>query len=896
MRGRARRVERRRYDRSVFRVDADREVADELAFHLEMRTRELEAQGWTSEAARREALRHFGDLDRLREECAAIGRRRDRRRSLRMIAGDFGTDVRYALRQLRTAPGFAVAAILTLALGMGGTTAIFSVVEGVMLRPYAFREPGRVVVVEEGDDANASDVSAGNFVDWKEISRSFASMAALRWTNVNIATEESPEHVLAVQATHDFWDVFGVQPALGRTFTAEEDIPGRDGVVVLSDGLWRSRFRADSSIVGREIRLNGQPSTVLGVMPADFDPFDAGEALWFPAAFTEARRQMHDEHYLMVAARLAPGVTRTAAQREMDRVARVMKERFPQENARGEITVRQFSAVVVSGDVRARLLILLGAVGFVLLIACANVANLLLARGTGRLRELGVRAAIGAGQRRLVRQLLTESLVLSVLGALAGGLLGWAGMRALIAAAPPGVPRLGLISVDGTTGLFGAAIAVVSAVLCGAAPALRIVRRDLFGTLRSGGRGTVGGSDRARDILVAAEVALAFALLAGAGLLVRTAISLARDGPGYHPEGVLTALVTLPPTDYGDSEGPRRTFIELSRALKEQPDIVASALSSQVPTGPGCCGFIGLIPEGRALAVESSIQTVLRIVTPGYFGAMGIRLARGRDFDSRNVTGGNRVMVVSERFARLAWPDEDPIGRRVACCEGSDADPMWKTVIGVAADVKSRGPGREPWPEFYLPLAQAPAVSFSWIQNTLALVARSRGGEMQSSARAIRNAVASVAPGVPVWDVRSMEDRVRGSFATSRFNAQLLAVLGFMGLALAIVGIYGVVAYYAKRRTHEIGLRMALGASRRNVLALVTGQGILPVLFGLVIGGALAAASTRVLRNALFGVKPGDPITFVIVAAVLLSAAVLAALVPARQATRLDPGQILMHG
>ena len=879
--------------------DPASEVADELEFHIEMRIRELESQGWTRAAARAEVIRHFGDLERLRRECASLEGRRIRGLRLRAWWSDLGLDIAYALRQLRQAPGFAVAAVLTLALGIGGTTAIFSVVQAVVLRPFPFARPDRVVTLWEewrGVEPIAGDVSAGNFVDWQAMSRSFTSMSALRWGNFNLSLEETPERVLGVQATHEYFDVFGVRPALGRVFTAEEDAPGRDRVVVLSHELWATRFDADPGVVGRDIRLNGEPYSVIGVMPAGFDPFDGNERLWVPIAFTPERRQMHDEHYLNVAARLAEGVSMAAAQTEMDGVAATMRERFPQDNADRGIRVMTFADAVVDSNLRSRLFILLGAVGLVLLIGCGNVANLQLAGGASRGREFGVRAAIGAGRSRLIRQLLTESVVLAVLSAIAGLAVAWVGLRLLVAAAPPGVPRLATASLDGVVLAFTLVVSLLTAVVFGLAPTLGVARRDLFAALREGGRGTVSGArDVLRGVFIAGEVALAFALLAGAVLLIRTAIQLGRDDPGFDPSGVVSARVSLPPGAYGDGESARRAFDGIARQLAESPGIEAAGLSSQVPAGPGG-GSNGLIPEGRELRPENRIDTRLRIVTPGYFETLGIDIVRGRAFTDADVAGMTRVMIVSEQFASIAWPGEDPIGRRVVCCEGTADDPMWKTVVGVVRDVKWRGPGQSFTPEFYLPLAQSPAISFDWIQRTMTMVVRPRGGAPQTAASAMRAAVAAVSSGTPIFDVRTLQDRLRGTFATSRFNAQLLAVLGAVGLLLAVIGIYGVVSYYANRRVHEIGLRMALGATSRQVARLVTVQGIRPVIAGLCIGAAAAFAATRLLGGVLFGVAPTDPATFAGVATTLLLAAVLAALLPARRAMRLDPGRVLTRG
>ncbi len=880
-------------ERPVFRPDVETEVADELAFHVEMRTRELEAKGWPRDAAREEVLRRFGDLDRVRRECATLGRDRNRRVSVKGVLFDLLRDVRHGVRQLRRSPGFSAAAVLTLALGVGGTTAIFSVVNAVVLRPFAFAEPERVVLVAETWRGNVGDVSAGNFVDWEEASTSFDRMAAARWSNFNLSTEDAPERVLGLQVTQGYFDVFGVSPLHGRVFFPEEDAPGRETVVILSQSLWEERFDADPGIVDRDVRLNGVPYTVVGVMPDGFNPFASTERLWVPIAFTAERRRMHDEHYLTVVAKLRRGVTIETAHAEMERIAADLSERYPQDNAERSASVLPFAEVIVTGDLRARLFVLLGAVGLVLLIACGNVANLFLARGTSRARELGIRAAIGAGRTRISTQLLTESLVLSLAAGALGVLVAFIGVRALLAAAPPIVPRLETVSVNGAALAFALVVAILSGVLAGLVPALRMARGNLVAALRDGSRGTVGSMrDRLRGAFVAAEVALAFTLLIGAGLLVRTAILLGQEDPGFRPAGVLSGRVTLPPAAYGEGEVARQAFARLADQLAAMPGVAAAALSSQVPAGPGG-GSNGLVPEGWPMNAESSINSRLRIVTPGYFDALGIELLRGRDFTRADIAGNPRLMIVSRSLANTAWPDEDPIGKRILCCEGAPDDPRWKTVIGVVEDVRWNGPGQAFGPEFYLPLAQAPAVAFGWIQNTMTLVARSTTGDVAVLANAMRRAASETVPDVPVFDVRTLEARLRATFATGRFNAQLLAVLGIVGLLLAVIGIYGVVAYNAGRRSHEIGLRMALGASAADVVVLVTRQGLRPVAIGLLLGLTAAFAATRVLQNTLFGVTPTDPATFTTVTFALAVVAAMAAALPAVRAVRIDPGRVL---
>lgn len=875
--------------RPVFRRDVEGEVREELDFHLEMRVRELVRRGWTREAAREEAMRWFGDLERLKRECASLGRDRERRQGAMSWLHETVRDVRYAFRQLRGAPVFSVAAVLVLALGIGGTTALFSVLDAVVLRPYTFERPERLVTVWETWQGGRGNVSAGNYVDWLELGVPFERMAALRWASFNIATDDAPERVLGVQATHEYFAVFGVAAAKGRVFLPEEDAPGRSNVVVLSHELWERRYEAAPDILDRVIRLNDEPYTVVGVMPEGFDPFTEGEQLWVPIAFTPERRAMHDEHYLTVVASLPEGIPVEAAERALAPVAAEMQRRFPEDNAERGIRVDPLHDIVVGPELRTRLFVLMGAVGLVLLIACGNVASLLLARGAVRVHELGVRVALGAGRSRLVRQLLTESVVLALTAAIAGTLVAFGSLALLVSAAPPGVPHLDRAQLDGAALMFALLVSVASGIVFGLVPALGATRQSPWRAL--GGRGTLGGvRNTLRGTFVAVQVALAFTLLAGAGLLIRSAVLLGREDPGFRAAGVLSARVSLPPSMFADGETARRAFTSIARRLEESAGIEAAGLTSQVPAGPGG-NSNGLVPEGRPLSVESAIDARLRIITPGYFAAMAIPIVRGRGFTEADVAGGLRVMVVSQLIADLAWPGEDPIGKRIICCEGSPEDPLWKTVVGVAGNVQWRGVGQAVRPEFYLPIAQAPAQAFTWIQGTMTLVGRSPAG-VDVVADAMRASVRAEAD-VPLYDVRTMQDRLRASFATSRFNAQLLAVLGAMGLLLAAIGIWGVVAYHASRRAQEMGLRMALGATTRDILALVATQALKPVAAGLVLGLAGAFAATRVLRATLFGVTPTDATAWICAAVVLGSVAFLASVVPAHRAATVDPASVL---
>jgi predicted permease len=536
--------------------------------------------------------------------------------------------------------------------------------------------------------------------------------------------------------------------------------------------------------------------------------------------------------------------------------------------------------------------VLLGAVLAVLIIACLNVGNLLLARGTARTRELAVRAALGAGGRRIVRQLLTESLVLAVLGGVLGVALAAVLVRGLAVAAPPDVPRLGEASLDGAVLAFALVVTLGSSLLFGTVPALRAARIDVHGALQRAAAAQTGGRDRLRRGLVVVEVALAAALLVGAGLLVRTALYLARLEPGFRPHGLVTARLALPPGRYDGPQVLRTTFERLAESLQSMPGVEAAAVATSTPLGGGQSGN-GLIPEGKSYDPDNRIISLLRVSTPGYPRAMGLQVIEGRFLDATDVAGGERVMVISRSLARAAFPGQSPIGKRIACCEGSPENPSWKIVVGVVEDTRSEGPAGQVQPEFYLPLPQAPDASWRWNQQAMALVARSHEGDAGRLIPLMRAAVAQLDPSLPVYDVATMESRLHDSTAVYRFLLLLLGALGLSGLLLAGVGVYGVVAYAVAQQRKEIGIRIALGATARQVLGMTTRTGLLPVGIGLVLGLVLSAALGRSMAGVLRGVGTTDVLTLAAVAALLLAASVAAVLLPSRRALRIAPSEAL---
>jgi putative ABC transport system permease protein len=660
-------------------------------------------------------------------------------------------------------------------------------------------------------------------------------------------------------------------------------------VIVLSHRLWQRRFNGDPGVVGRSIRVNGESYDVIGIMPPDFDEVgDAAEA-WIPAAFTPAQRAMYDEFYLDAYVRMNDGVSMAQVNDEFVRVARSLAVEQPFMNSERSAGVTVWSTFLV-GDYRLRLLVLLAAVGLVLLIACGNVANLLLARLAARSRELAVRAALGAGRGRIVRQVLTESLVLAGLGGLAGLVVAYWALPLLVASAPEGIPRLATARVDAAVVAAALALVLLSAVIVGLLPACQATRRTTLTDDLGDGKGALSGSMKPwmRQLLIGAQAAIVMVVLSGAALLVRSAINLQQVPIGFDTSGVLTARLALPAAQYGSPEAARAAFREVLEHLQSSHGVQAAALDSQAPLVTRG-GSNGLIPEGREL--EDRINSDAHFVTPDYFRALNISLKAGRVFTEADLRQAPLVMVINETLARLAYGDQDPIGKRMICCEGDRDNPMWKTVIGVIGDVKGRGPAQDPRPEFYLPLDQVPEAAWTWVGRTLTIITRS--DDTAATATAIRAAVRTVDPSLPVFAIRTMDEGLDRIMAQARFNTMLMMLLAATGVVLAALGIYSVIAWLAAQRTREIGVRMALGASTRDVIRLMSLHGLKPVVAGLAAGVAGALAATRLLQDQLFEVAPRDPLTLVATATLLLVVGVAAAAIPAWRATRIDPSSAL---
>jgi putative ABC transport system permease protein len=877
---------RKRLRSLLWRVPIEQEVHDELAHHAELRTRELIERGVDPEEARVLARMRL-ENGRVEAVLTQLGRQRNESWARHDWIDELRQDLRFAWRQCRTRPGFALAAVLTLGLGIGATTAIFSVVHAVVLKPYAYADPDRVLLAFSKWRGNRGSWSVGNFDYFRQRLTSAEDFAADVGTSMNLADNGEPERIFGGRVTWNYHRLFGIPPAYGRTFRAEEDKPGRNKVVILSDRLWRRLFGADPAIVGRSIRINNEPHDVVGIMPPEMDQIgDAAEA-WVPVAFTPEQLALYDEFYLTAYVRQRKDVTEQQVRDEFVRIAQSLATDHPELNRERSADVELMSAFFV-GDYRTRLFVLLAAVALVLLIACGNVANLLLARLAARSRELAIRAAIGAGRGRIVRQVLTESLLLAALGGMAGLGIAWWSLPALIRLAPEGVPRLETAALSAPVLATAMALVMGSALFVGLLPAWQATRRTTLTEDLGDGKGALTGSLKPwmRQLLIGAQAAMVMIVLAGAALLVRSAINLQQTPIGFDTRGVLTARIALPAAQYGEPARARAAYRQVLERVQASAGVKFAALDSQAPLVGGG-GSNGLFAEGK----PDLIQSTSHFITPGYFSVINNPLKAGRVFTDADIREAEFVMIVNETLARAAFGNGNPIGKRISCCEGGPGKPHWKTVVGVVADIKTRGPAEPARPEFYLPLMQIPDVAWTWTGRSLVIV--TRGDDVAAMTTAIRGAVKTLDSTLPVFRIWTMEEGLRRIMAQARFNMLLMSLLGSTGLLLAALGIYSVIAWLVAQRTREIGVRMALGASKRDVVRMMSLHGLKPVVIGLAAGFAGAIGVTRLLQNQLFEVGPRDPITLIATAALLLIVAAAAAALPAWRATAIDPSTAL---
>ncbi|HEX8633081.1 MAG TPA: ABC transporter permease [Pyrinomonadaceae bacterium] len=805
------------------------------------------------------------------------------------MLSDLSQDLRFGLRMLLKNPGFTIVAVIALALGIGANSAIFSVVNTVLLRPLPYPDPDRLVMVWEDRTKGGfprDTPAAGNYTDWRDQNQVFEGMAAIASLSFNLTGMGEPERIEGKRVSAGLFPLLGVEPQLGRTFLPEEDQPGANRVVVLSHGLWQRRFGSEASIIGKPLNLNGESYTVVGVMPSHFHFPAREDELWVPIAFTQQEAANRGRHFLQVIARTKPGVSLPQAQAEMNIIGARLQQQYPNTNTNVGVAVVPLHEHMV-GDIKAALLVLLGAVGFVLLIACANVANLLLARAAVRQKEITIRVALGASRLRLIRQFLTESILLAALGGAFGLLLSVWGVGVLKTFIPQNIAQAAAITIDGKVLGFTLLVSLLTGLIFGLAPATQTSSFNLNETLKEGGRDSVAGSrgNRLRGLLVIAEVAVSLILLIGAGLLINSFLRLRNVDPGFRADNLLTMQVVLPELKYPDHARRSAFYTELINRIEALPGVKAAAVANWIPlVRQG--DSIGFSIEGRPDPAPGTGQrpsVVTRVVNANYFQTMGIQLLQGRGFNQQDRVDAPAVAVINETMARRFWPGEDPIGKRITPGAVDSPDPDdWLTIVAVTKDVRQFELVADPKPQMYLSYEQA---GFFAPRHLIV----STSVEPLSLAAAVRKTVWEIDKDQPVSNIRTMEDVLSESIARQRFSMLLLGIFAVVALVLAAVGIYGVMAYTVAQRTHEIGIRMALGAQRSDVLKLTVGGGLKLVLIGVALGLTVAFILTRVMSSLLFGVSATDPATFIIISLVLVSVAALASYIPARRATKIDP-------
>jgi putative ABC transport system permease protein len=798
-------------------------------------------------------------------------------------------DLQYAIRSLLKHPGFAAIAVLTLALGIGANTAMFSVINGVLLRPLPYQEPDRLVTIWEESperDMFQMPVSIANLRDWVEQSQTLDQISAYTFSDLNLTGTGEPVQLDAVRVSANLFSLVGATPLLGRTFLPEDDKEGAARVVVLSHATWKNRFGSNPKIT-EQVTINNQSHTIVGVMPANFqfpvgfgymgkvlnDPID----LYVPIAATseEAARG----HYSFFAiGRLKPGVTINQAQAEMSGIESRLAQQYPDTNTGIGIKLISTQEQTVK-EIRPALLVLLGAVAFLLLIACANIANLLLARSAARQKEFAIRAALGANRLRVLRLLLTESVLLSVAGGALGFLLAVWGTAALMALAPDNIPRLNEVGVDARVFGFTLAVSLLTGIVFGLAPAIQASKPDLNEALKEGSRGSMasGSGKRTRSILVAVEVALSLVLLVGAGLMVKSFIRLQQTHLGFDTNNLLTMNLTLSESRYPEEHQQVAFFQKTLEQVGALPEIQSAAVTTGLPltlTLSGSDFRIEGQPEPEA-GKEMIINT--RSVSPGYFGTLGISLLKGRDFSDRDKSDAPEVAIINQDLARTYFANEDPLGKRITFSDGES----WMSIVGVITDIKQVSLGSTAKPEVYFPYLQAASPAMS-------LVVRTTNAPL-SQAAAVKGQIRVIDRDLPIEDGKTMEQLLAESVSGPRFNMLLLTMFAVVALVLALVGIYGVMSYTVTQRTHEIGIRVAVGAQSRDVFRMVIGQGMLLALIGVAFGLVGALALTRLMTSMLFGVEPNDPLTFATIALLVIAVALIACYLPGRRATKVDP-------
>jgi putative ABC transport system permease protein len=857
----------------------EQELAEEIGSHLEMQIEENLRRGMSREEARLAALRQFGGVEQMKEVY------RDRR-GLPVVETTF-QDLRYGLRMLGKNPGFTLIAVLTLALGIGANTAIFSIVNAVLLRPFPYQAPERLVSVQERYSApRGITVSYPNFVDWRAQNTAFTSIAAVRGNeSFNFTGMSEPERLQGRLVSAEFFSTLGIKPLLGRDFLAEDDRSGATPAVILSYGFWQRRFGNDPGIIGKPLTLNNQSFTVIGIAPQGFQ-YGAEADVTVPIGLsTERFRIRGADPGISVVARLKPNLSQEQATTELNLIAERLEQQYPESNKGRRVLLTGLHESFV-GNVRQPLLILLGAVCLVLLIACANVANLLLVRSSTRRREMAVRVALGADRWRIIRQLLTESLLLAALGALLGILLAFWGTSFIASQLPDGIPRLQEAQVDAPVLVFTLAVSLLTGLLFGLAPALQASRPNLTEGLKEGERGSSGRRQRLRSVLVVGEVALTLALLVGAGLLLQSFRRVLEVDPGFKAQNLLTMQISV---NNPDGQQVANFFEQLQQNVGNLPGVKSVAVSNGLPFGTA--NHPAFIIEGRP-DQENKPSGIRYTVSPAYFQTMGIELLKGRVFTVEDTRDSQQVIVIDEVLARQYFPDEDPIGKRL---KHGPTTPSLE-IVGVVRHVEPNSldaQGSAP-AQFYTNFNQTPLQSLPSSVRRINLLTRTEI-EPLSLASAVRGQITALNKDQAVFNVRTMEQAVAQSVAPRRFSMLLLTVFAVVALALSSVGLYGMMSYSVAQRAHEIGIRMALGAQRRDVLALVVTQGMRLTLLGVTIGLLASLALTQLMKTLLFGVSATDPMTFVLIPLLLAVVALLACYIPARRATKVDPLIALRH-
>jgi len=876
----------------------ERELGDELRFHVEQQTAANVAAGMPREEARRQAMLQFGGPESVKEDC------REQRSGFWIEA--LWVDTRFALRMLRKNPGFTAVAVLTLALGIGATTAVFSVVNAILLKPLPYPNPDKIVMLwwkapisSAQFDADRFPWGKRDFLHFSQSSKAFQSLGAFKSDFFNFAGSGEPVRLDGLRASAGFFSALGVVPALGRTFTPEEEQSGREFEVILSDQLWRDRFGADPGILGRAITLGGASYTVVGVMPRGFAfpraeempavlSFPPRIQLWVPLDIPAAPRGPQD---LAVIGRLNPGVTREQAAAELRIYGDRMEKDSPGTGAWYNPNVVPLARQVV-GDTRRPLLLILAAVGIVLLIASSNVASLLLTRSLGRKREFTLRSALGAGRRRLIRQLLTESLLLAAIGGVAGIALAEVSLYALKILGPTNIPRLRDVSLEPRVFFFAIAITLVAGILFGLAPALASSRENLVESLKESGQRSGGGAahSKLRNALLVSEVALALVLVISAVLLVRTFHRMLEADAGFNPARVLTFQLSLPNAKYKGTDRMAEVYQKALRALQSLPGVQSAGIVSEVPMGGSTDGTVIRVPDHARANDKDHPFANYSFASPGYFSAIGTPLLRGRDFLETDTAGSMLVTIINSAMAQKYWPGQDPIGRQVGV-----QDTRWatRTVVGIVADIKHNSLRDDPVPEMYVPYTQNEIKIWPSMQ-TMQAALRTKADPAALTA-SVREALRSVDADLPVANVATLAALVNDSMAQPRFSLFLVGSFGGLALVLAMIGMYGVISYSVQQRTQEIGIRMALGASRAAVLRMILGLGAQLAVLGIAIGLLASWMVTRTMESFLYQVRATDPLTFAAVSIALMCVALAACYIPARRAMSVDPNIALRY-